>query len=102
MQERLTLCEVERNVLEKRLLEFDGQFTHMRARAAVAENAVAFQLQPSPRHQVLMSNAAEIVRGSGGRVGAVNDRGQLALPSSAMQVRGGSRGCGERWGFGVY
>ena len=37
MQERLTLCEVERNVLEKRLLEFDGQFTHMRARAAVAE-----------------------------------------------------------------
>lgn len=87
MQERLTLCEVERNVLEKRLMEFDTQFVQMRARAAVAENAVAFQLQPSPRHQVLMSNAADIVRGSGGRLGGVNDRGQLALPMSAVQVR---------------
>ncbi len=86
MQERLTLCEVERNVLEKRLLEFDSQFVQMRARAAVAENAVAFQLQPSPRHQVLMSHAADIVRGSGARAGAVNDRGQLALPSVASQV----------------
>jgi hypothetical protein len=87
MQERLTLCEVERNVMEKRLMEFDTQFVQMRARAAVAENAVAFQLQPSPRHQVLMSNAADMVRSSGARHGAVNERGQLALPSSVAQVR---------------
>jgi hypothetical protein len=79
MQDRLTLVEVERNVLEKRLLEFDSQFVQMRARAAVAENAVAFQLQPSPRHQVLMSNAADIVRGSAERFGSVNERGQLSV-----------------------
>ncbi len=89
MQQRLTLVEVERNVLEKRLLEFDTQFVQMRARAAVAENAVAFQLQPSPRHQVLMRNAADIVRGSVERVGAVNERGQLALPSTIAQVMEG-------------
>jgi hypothetical protein len=86
MKERLTLCEVEKNVLERRLLEFDSQFVQMRARAAVAENAVAFQLQPSPRHQVLMSNAADMVRGSGERIGGVNDRGQLGLPMSVAQV----------------
>ena len=95
MQDRLTLVEVERHVLEKRLLEFDSQFVQMRARAAVAENAVAFQLQPSPRHQVLMSNAADIVRGSAERFGAVNERGQLALPMSLAQVKGGGGGGGR-------
>jgi hypothetical protein len=99
MQDRLTLVEVERNVLEKRLLEFDSQFVQMRARAAVAENAVAFQLQPSPRHQVLMSNAADIVRGSAQRFGSVNERGQLALPMSVAQVRvEGGGGVGGRGG----
>ncbi len=102
MQDRLTLVEVERNVLEKRLLEFDSQFVQMRARAAVAENAVAFQLQPSPRHQVLMSNAADIVRGSTERFGSVNERGQLALPMSIAQVGGAAVAGGRRWrGGGV-
>jgi len=62
MQERLTLCEVERNVLEKRLMEFDKQFVQMRSRAAVAESAVQFQMQPSPRHQVLMHESKSSLR----------------------------------------